>query len=358
MTNPLQHNFSPGGLPDRVDNRDYQWEEIGGAISVPFDWSIGFNVEDELSTVLNIPNFKLKVKDQGGSYSCGGQAWGYLAEVLEAMSTKSYEPRSAKYMYSQTCVPTGGSRGRDNADIFVNQGVSKESTLVSYDNNFPPQEPFMQRSADITDLARQDAKLSKSSAYAQTGIDIESIATAVRDNHGVVLGVDGANNGTWNGEFPSPPNTIEWRHWVYAFAAKLINGKKHIGIVNSWGSNVGNQGIQWLSIDYFNTSHVFSGWTHVFAPPIVSTFKHNFIKNMNLDEISGDVVALQNALKLDGEFPMLVPSSGFYGDITKIAVLAFQFKYKIITLPIESNYGRIVGPKTRLQLNSLFNVDN
>lgn len=348
MSDSTVLNFSPGGFEDRIDNRDYQWSEVGGSISQPFNWQEGFDVEQELG-------FNLIVKDQGLSYSCGGQAWGYLAEVLEALNTGSYEPRSAKYMYAQTWAPGGGSRGRDNADIFVNQGVARESIMTSYENRRPPSETFMEKSGDIKDDARQDAKFSKASAYAQTGTDIESVATALQRNHGVILGVEGSNNGTWQSEFPEPPSFTEWRHWVYACAAKLINGKKHIRIINSWGTETGNEGRQWLSEDYFK-SHIFSGWTHVFAPPIPVVFKHNFQINMNLGDTNTEVQALQTALKIDGEFPNTVPPSGFYGEITRKAVLDFQRKYNIAT-PQELNTlnGKICGPATRLKLNFLFN---
>lgn len=347
MSNPNVNDFNPGGIVDRVDNRDFMYDEVGGVPMNQFDWQAGFDVEVELGR-------KLVVKDQASSFSCGGQAWSYYAETLEALSTKTYEPRSAKFLYSQTCVPGGGSRGRDNADIFVNQGVCKESVLSSYDNGQPPSEAFMQRSVDITTAARMDAKLSRASAYAQTGSDIDSVATAIQQNHGVILGIDGQNNGTWSSEFPKPPTVTAWRHWVFACGAKLIDGVKYIKIINSWGTDVGDKGVQWLGADYF-TSHIFSGWTHVFAPLNPPFLTHEFKVIMNFGDNNTEVSALQSALRLDGEFPISVASTGVYGDITRAAVLAFQLKNGIVSLPAESNNGKIVGPKTLARLNLEFN---
>lgn len=344
-------DFNPGGCEDRVDNRDFQWEELGGASPSGFDWTTGFDVEEELQK--QIPGMQLVVKNQGGSFSCGGQAWAYYAEILEALATGTYEPRSAKYLYSQTCVPDGGSRGRDNADIFVNQGDCREATLTSYQNGVVPSEQFMQRSGDITDAARQDAKLSRASAYAQTGTDIESVATAIQKNHGVVLGVYGQNNGSWQTEFPQPITVKVWGHWIFACGAKMINGKKHIKVINSWGGHAGNNGRQWLSEDYFRNG-VFSGWTHVLQVITAPVFKHDFQINMTFGDNNDEVKALQTALKIDGVFPITIPESGFYGNITRQAVLAFQMKYKVIMSPPESSEGRSCGPKTRAQLNILF----
>lgn len=353
MSNPDSKNFNPGGIEDRYDSRDYQWSEVGGGPVLNFDWDKGYDVEKDLSDILKIPNFKLKVKDQGPSYSCGGQSWGYLAEVLEALATGSYEPRSAKYMYAQTWVPGGGSRGRDNADIFVNQGVAKESVLTSYQNKIPPSELFMEKSQDITDLVRMDARLTKASAYAQVGTDINSVAAAMENNSGVILGLEGANNGTWLSAFPKPPSTVTWRHWIYAGKAREIGGIKYIGVLNSWGDYVGEEGWQLLSEDYFK-HNIFSAWTHILAPSLPQTFNHLFLKDIQFGDSNGEVTALQTALQLDGEFPKEVPTSGYFGDITRKALLAFQFKYKIITSSSQSNNGKSCGPKTRGQLNLLF----
>ncbi len=274
MSNPNKTDFNPGGEVDRVDNRDFQLTEIAGAIVVPFDWNKGVDIETELRTRLNIPTFKLPVKDQGDSFSCGGQSWASYAGVLEAFATGTFEERSAKFLYSQTYVPGGGSRGRDNADIFVTQGAARELVLTSYQSSMPPTEVFMEQSGDITDNVRIDAKLSKALAYAQTGTDINAVATAIRDNMGVVIGIDGENNGTWLSPFPKPPTTVQWRHWLYAGKAQVFGGKKYIGCLNSWGLDVGdrnNPGWQWLGEDYF-ASHVWSGWTHIFAPLPIVTF--------------------------------------------------------------------------------------
>src|SRR3989344_7780494 len=137
-------NFTPGGIPDKPDSRDYKWnnEEFGAALP-PFDWDMGFDIEYELGDMLGISNFKLKPNNQGSSLSCGGQAWSKYAAILYAVSAKSFEENSAKFIYSQTFKPGVGSTGRDNCNILIKQGCADENLCISYENGNPPSEPFM-----------------------------------------------------------------------------------------------------------------------------------------------------------------------------------------------------------------------
>lgn len=348
--------FDPGGRRDKPDTRDYQYSEIGAA-SAPFDWNVGYDVEAELRTALNNPAFTIPVKDQGQSLSCGGQAWSYYTAVLEALATKTHEERSAKFIYAQTYYPGGGSAGRDNAIIYKEQGSAKESVLPSYENNLSPTEFFMEQSQDITEAIRLDAKTNRSLAYANVLMDFNSIAQAMRDNHGVILLVSGQNNGTWSTEYPQPPNCTfgAWKHWIYFAKAALENGQKVIKCLNSWGKDIGKDGWQTFRENY--QPYFIQGWTHVYNPnPPVVGFTHNFIINLNYQDKSDEVVALQKALQQDGEFPANVPTTGFYGDITASSLLKFQLKYQIDTPSVLYGLkGRIFGPKSRAKMNELFN---
>lgn len=350
MADPNTPNFNPGGIADRIDNRDFLWGEVGFGAE-PFDWSTEFDIEKKLG-------FVIPPKDQGPSFSCGGQAWSYLAGILEAVQEKKYTERSAKYVYSQVYAPGGGSRGRDCAQIFVNQGVARETSLSSYENSGDPTEAFMERSGDIVDSMRQDALSDKSFSYTQTipspvASNIDNVAQAIRDNNGVILGLDGENNGTWGTAFPLPPVNTEWRHWIYAGKAKMINGTKYIGLLNSWG-NVGENGWQWIHEPYFTSGHVWSGWTHVLnLNPIPPSFKAKFVSNLSFGQSGVDIQNLQQALQIDGEFPKTVAPTGFYGGITASAVLKFRTKYNIDSS--SDPLGHSVGPLTRAELNKLFN---
>lgn len=236
-----------GAVPSIYDSRDYIYDNVGKS-SVPFDWNKGFDIEEKLG-------MKIKVKSQGTSLSCGGQSFSYYTQILELINSKTFEERSAKFLYSQVALPGGGSRGRDICKIIKAQGSAREAFCPSYyTDNTPLEEKDMIDTSTINEIVRMDAKSAKSLTYENIkNITIDNIASALRDNNGVVIGVSGENNGTWMTEFPKPPKNAEWRHWLYVGKAKLINGKKYIGVLNSWGNGCGNLGWQWIGEDYFNT---------------------------------------------------------------------------------------------------------
>ena len=264
--NILEPGFNPGGLEDKIDSRDYQYAP--GA-SAPFDWNAGFDIEEELAKKLNQPGFKLPVKNQNSSFSCGGQAWATYAAMLEAIADGSHEERSAKFIYAQTFAPGGGSWGRPNCDVCKKQGAAREAVLTSYENGNPPSEAFMERLADITDAARADASHAKEISYGNVAIDIDTDAQAIRDGYGVIFLVHGSNNYTWRSAFPQVgPN--DWGHWIYAGKAKVVDGKKYIGVLNSWGAqDVGENGWQWLNEEWFTSGNVVQAWVMVFDQSLV-----------------------------------------------------------------------------------------
>ena len=352
-----------GAVRSPLDERDYTWEEV--AMGLPsFDWNEGFDIEKKVGKILP--------KDQNGSGSCGGQAWATLAAVQEALVTGTFEERSAKYVYAQTAVPGGGSSGRANSEIYAKQGVSLETLCSSYENGKPPTEAFMTRIGDITDAARTNAKSALAKSYVSISPDIDSIAQAVKANGGVVIGIDGTNNGTWLSRIPTAPTSAKglWHHWVYVGKARIINGKKYLGILNSQGKNCGEDGWQYISEEYVNHAvydssigtdrdSVWEAWTTtVNMSGLPVGFKHDFLKDVAYGQTSEEVRALQKALQIDGAFPKgfdLTPGAypkAYYGDMTAQAILKFRAKYGIDTSTDPK--GRNAGPKTRAKLNEIF----
>jgi hypothetical protein len=84
--------------------------------------------------------------------------------------------------------------------------------------------------------------------------------------------------------------------------------------------------------------------------------KYTFLAKMELGQHSSDIVALQDLLKKEDCFPLTVNSTGYYGEITRQAVLKFQKKYKVANA-IELAYvnGKWCGAKTLQVLNQRSN---
>lgn len=312
MDNLIEGKFGGGGIPDTQDDRDYVF--AGAAY---YDWSRPYDIE----TIIGKP---LTTKDQNGSYSCGGQAWGYYGEVLDPQSEKS-----SKFIYAQTYVAGGGSAGRDNCNIVIKQGWAKEGTITSYENGNPPAESFMERPQDITEEAKVEASKAHANSYAIVPVSFENIANAVAQNKGVIICVGGMNNGTWLSAFPKPPTSSpEWYHWLYVGKLKMENGKKYIGVKNSWGASVGENGWQWLGEEYAN--YIYSVWT-------LQKKDFLFKKDLKFGMFDPDIKELQNRLSVP--FP-----TGFFGILTLSAVKKYQREQG---LPATG----FCGPLTRARLN-------
>jgi peptidoglycan hydrolase-like protein with peptidoglycan-binding domain len=341
--------FGKGGIREDVpDPRDFEWGKDVGSAAVPFDWNEGFDIEKVLSAKLGV-DFKLPVKNQGYSSSCGGQAWGYLGQALDILNDGTSEEKSAKFIYNQTHVGTGGSGGRENCAIFINKGMGNEVDCPSYENGLPPSEEFMVKTNDIPPVAFTNALKDLGLAYANVLTrNVEDIATAVRDNYGCILGVTGVNNGTWRDAHPQPPTTFvnSWNHWLYCGKLRIRNGKKEFGVLNSWGSKVGEHGWQWLSEEYVTKfilgyPIIFSVWTmvakkDVVIPPPLPTFQ--FTKTLKFGMSDFEVKKLQEFLGVN--------NTGYFGYITLNKVKNFQTAHQL-------KADGVVGIMTRAILNSL-----
>lgn len=339
-----EENFGKGGIKSPKDKRDFQWEKVGSA-SLPFDWEKGFETIKPL-----------KVKNQNGSSSCGGQALSYYGEILNAKSDGTQEERSAKFIYAPIAVAGGGTWGRELMNWVVKSGWGLEKDTPSYENGNPPSEAFMTRKEDITLEAHNYAINERALSYVNITdtTSIDTIAQAIRDNNGALIGVDGINNNSWHTKFPIPPiKDFVWRHWILAVGAVMIDGKKYIKIINSWG-NVGDNGYQYLGEEYFTSGHCFEAWTAVYntAKPEIG-FKHTFNTNLTIGDKGVEVLALQKALRLEGLFKYPT-DTGTYGPVTKEAVYQFQIKYNLAPFTRRLYQGIYVREITRKRLNELY----
>ena len=249
-----------GCLPDPIDERDYIYQPMGAGIPV-VDWEKGYDIESIVG--------KINPKNQFGSYSCVGQATSYYTSVLERLETGKKDEVSAKAVYSQ--ISLGNNQGaylRDGMKLIQEWGAVFENIVKSYKADGTTDETFMMDKTWKTPEVDKLAKVLQAKDYRLiTGIGIDIFAQAIKDGYGALIGVNGTNNGTWTSEFPQPPTLSTpqnalWGHALYAGKFKMINGKKYIGVINSWG-NIGNNGWQWLGEEWFADEGrwIFNPWT-------------------------------------------------------------------------------------------------
>ena len=224
-------------------------------------------------------------------HNCVGQGWSYYGAVLNAAEVGYYNEQSAKAIYSQIQLglPGGGAYIRDGAKLFVNWGSVEESVVPSYNNGQPPSEDYMKlkmwKTPEIDKLAQIfQAKEYRTFNAAQ---NMEMFAQAIRDNYGVVGGVNGTNNGTWNSFEPQPPtNKADWGHCLFFGKIGIDSKGKYIATPNSWGTRgLTNQehadGWQKFRENWFQSRWMFNPWTLVDKSNVmqISDTANNIINN-------------------------------------------------------------------------------
>jgi len=254
-----------GALRDPLDIRDYRYEEVAAA-SAPVDWEKGFDIEKQLS-------IKIPFKNQNASSSCVGQGWAYYGAVLNTAEVGYYDEQSAKAVYSQINLgtPQGGAYIRDGAKLFVDWGAIQEGRVPSYENGQAPSESFMRirtwKTPEIDNLAKVYQSKEYRTFLAAQNMDM--FAQAIRDNMGVVGGLEGANNGTWSSNEPQPPTgRASWAHCMYFGKFGIDSKGKYIASPNSWGKRNAVDSLhpddwQKLRQNWFDSVFMFNPWTLV-----------------------------------------------------------------------------------------------
>ncbi len=78
-----------------------------------------------------------------------------------------------------------------------------------------------------------------------------------------------------------------------------------------------------------------------------------FNKDLGAGAKGDDVTRLQQLLKTDASIYPTGQVTGYFGALTKAAILKFQLKYGVIKSATETGAGRL-GPKTRAKINEVF----
>jgi hypothetical protein len=262
-----------GAIADSKDKKDYNFEALGTKPMTKEDWEKGYDIEKVLG-------YKIPIKNQFNSYSCVGQAYAYYLAVWRSLINKRHREVSAKSIYS--LISLGFNQGaylRDGAKSITKIGAMWENLLNSYKRDGTTDEAWMTDKSWLNDDIKEIMTLLKSTEYWRvSNFTIDGFAKAIRDGYGMVSGITGTNNGTWMTEYPKPPlNTTPqnklWGHALYFGKFRIKNGKKEVGVLNSWGEDCGDKGWQWLGEEWFTEN---GDW--VFTPWMITINFNNMIK--------------------------------------------------------------------------------
>lgn len=247
-----EDKFGHGGIktnPIRRSLRKLRQRPLGRA-AIPFDWSKGFDVENQ---------FQVRRKNQGTSSSCGGQAGSYFLEIQRILNGIN-EDLSAKSVYAPIAYRGGGTTVRALQTQVAIHGANLESAIPSMKGDIPPDESFMADKSWQTSATATDALQRAGFTPINVPITIDSIAEAIRDYNGVIWEIQGQNNGTWLTQYPKPPSLDNpneiWNHFMFGKGAKMVNGIKQLDFLQSWGSDVGINGVQSFKEDYINSGAI------------------------------------------------------------------------------------------------------
>lgn len=233
-----------------------------GKSSVPFNWTKGYDVRDTIGSI--------QVKNQGSSSSCGGQAGAYFLEIQERLRNIKEGAISAKSIYSPWTNLGGGMTVTQVNTQIGAHGANLEVTVPSYyiggqQTGNPLPEYLMTEQSWMTDMIIMDAV--KRAGYTPYDIaeDIETVAQTVQNYGAVIWEIRGTDNGTWLSAFPSIQKigNPSWYHFMCVIGAKLINGKKYLIVLNSWG-NIGDGGVQYFGEEWFTSGNIIDAFTFIY----------------------------------------------------------------------------------------------
>lgn len=251
--------FGKGAIDAGVTLRLPRFGDFAGPVA--FDWNKGF----DQSRII-----PLTVNDQGGSLSCTFQAWSKYVAVLNFLETKEYTDFSARFGYARTFLPGGGAWLFSGGDIITLAGVPKETTTPSYTSSGRPLTEAAMQVRDDRPEALKEALTYRTKSPAYVRANIDEMAKAIRDQHGMIFGFTGSNEGMVTGGTgiirPPKKGEVLWGHAVLAIGAGLISGKKYLKFINSWSENWGQFGYGYLGEDYIISGRTFDGLTLIDLP--------------------------------------------------------------------------------------------
>lgn len=319
--------------------KDYKFEELVSS-TAQVDWKATKKLR------------QFPIYSQNGSGSCVAQSAAKMLGINYHNIYGNYVHFSATDIYQRRANrPNGGMNGVDCFQI-CQKGVTLEDLSPSQNmtdaqmDNMP-----------IDEFKREVGKLFKTENYVVVeNRDIDTIASIIQQTSKGVMVWFYFNHDEWNSEKPVIKRKVDLyaqktsRHSVVATDFLLIDGKKYLQIEDSWGPGTGKGGRRFISEDFMSRCW-FAGYFVNFkfqdmsaVDPAKPAFK--WTGTLRQGHKNEQVRNLQKVLQHHGFFPRNVDTTGFFGAVTKSAVIKLQSKFGL-------SPDGVVGPVTGKQVEKL-----
>lgn len=337
--------YSTGAIVNRQlkDKRNYSSEEL--ALSPFVNWK-----------ELDRNNTKhYSVFNQGSVGACVAHSISKIAEIQHLAESGIHITFDPTFIYTQRSNTTPGMGANDSCKIAqqgccplisgVNQ-PTKESEAI-------PNTYFKKYSKEM-EFSAQAYRLGK---YFWLKNDIDEIASAI-DTYGAVMVwfSFGKNNNWWSEKPVVASNTRPYKHSVVAVDYGIEDGEKCLVIEDSSGPETGFNGNQRIITNEFIKNNCVVAIAFACNIDSGELDTAHFLYDLEFGSRDVEVARLQSVLRELGHFPQSVSSTGYYGTITKKAVLDFQLEWNVLSSENDAGAGRL-GPLTRKTLNDLLQTN-
>lgn len=276
------------------------------------------------------------VRDQDGSGRCVAFTYAMELSIYFFMKYGVWIDFSTAFPYQQRTQPMiSGCNSVDIYSVWPEIGNVFESFMPAEGLN-DAQSMAVKRENYFADLAKV-YKIKR----IELPVDFETVASTIQaTGKGVMIWVR-FHPEEWTDRPTIGTKAPTSGHSITAIDYFLVNGKKYILIVDSWGKNYAIKGYRLISEEYFK------------ARCFLASYLMNFETQNNAiiperPHFDGSIVSAQKCFKWEGLFPGNVPEIENWGNITRTACIAFQKRFKI-----EPPLGNF-GPLTQAKLKEIY----
>lgn len=280
---------------------------------------------------------KFPVRNQDGSGTCVAQTYATELSIIFLEKYGVWIDFSASFPYQVRTDPSVmGCNSVDIFDKFPKIGDVFETYMPSQNLN-EAQVMAVRREKYFEDLAKV-----YNIKRIQLPIDFETVASTIQATGKGVMVWFKFHPIEWIDKPFISGNKPTSGHSVTAIDFFLVNGKKYLLILDSWGTNFAIKGYRLISEEYFNARCYMAAYLMNFQ------VQNNDIIPDRPHFVKDSVSSAKDCLKWEGLFPGNVPSNDIADNIFRSALISYQKRY--IIKPTLGNF----GPLTNAHLLSIY----